>query len=88
MHLSNIIIDVDGSSSGYTAWYNHFTGNSRIRKVRPAVKKDKFGVKRMEMLAIYFALVDHRLHFKTMSKNTKKKQQGLQQLILGIRSQL
>jgi hypothetical protein len=86
LHLSNIIINVDGSPSGYTAWYNHFTGNSRIRTVSPAVKKDKFDVKRIEMLAIYFALVDHRLHFKTMSKNTKKKQQGPEQLIIDIRS--
>ena len=80
------MIDVDGSPSGYTAWYNHFTGNSRIRTVRPAAKNDKFGVQRMEMLAIYFALVDHRLHFKIMSKNTKKQQQGPQQLIIDIRS--
>lgn len=66
------MIDVDGSPSGYTAWYNHFTGNSRIRTVRTTVKNDKFGVQRMEMLAIYFALVDHRLHFKRMSKKHEK----------------
>src|ERR1051325_10168340 len=72
LHLSNIMIDVDGSPSGYIAWYNHYTGTSRIRMIRPAVKNDKFGVQRMEMLAIYFALVDNRLHFKRVSKRLQR----------------
>src|ERR1051326_604783 len=84
LHLSNIMIDVDGSPSGYIAWYNHYTGTSRIRMIRPAVKNDKFGVQRMEMLAIYFALVDNRLHFKRVSKRLGKKRQ--QQLIIDVRS--
>jgi len=66
------MIDVDGSPSGYIAWYNHYTGTSRIRMIRPAVKNDKFGVQRMEMLAIYFALVDNRLHFKRVSKRLQR----------------
>src|ERR1044072_9043635 len=84
LHLSNIMIDVDGSLSGYIAWYNHYTGTSRIRMIRPAVKNDKFGVQRMEMLAIYFALVDNRLHFKRVSKRLGKKRP--QQLIIDVRS--
>ena len=78
------MIDVDGSPSGYIAWYNHYTGTSRIRMIRPAVKNDKFVVQRMEMLAIYFALVDNRLHFKRVSKRLGKKRQ--QQLIIDVRS--
>jgi hypothetical protein len=78
------MIDVDGSPSGYIAWYNHYTGTSRIRMIRPAVKNDKFGVQRMEMLAIYFALVDNRLHFRRVSKRLEKKRQ--QQLIMDVRS--
>ena len=58
--------------------------DSRIRMIRPAVKNDKFGVQRMEMLAIYFALVDNRLHFRRVSKRSEKKLQ--QQLIIDIRS--
>ena len=78
------MMDVDGSPSGYVAWYNHYTGTSRIRIIRPAVKNDKFGVQRVEMLAIYFALVDNRLHFRRVSKRFGKKLQ--QQLIIDIRS--
>ena len=84
LHLSNIMMDVDGSPSGYVAWYNHYTGTSRIRIIRPAVKNDKFGVQRVEMLAIYFALVDNRPHFRRVSKRLGKKPQ--QQLIINIKS--
>lgn len=57
------MVDVDGSPSGYVAWYNYSTESSRIRTVRPAIKNVKFGVQRIEMLAIYFALLDN-LHFR------------------------
>jgi hypothetical protein len=63
------MIDVDGSPSGYVAWYNYYTNGSRIRTVRPAVKNDKFGIQRMEMLAIYFALLDN-LHFRRSMSTT------------------
>ena len=64
LHLSNMMIDVDGSPTGYVAWYNYHTEASRIRPLRAALKNDKFGVQRMEMLAIYFALADNYIHFK------------------------
>jgi hypothetical protein len=53
------VIDADASPSGYIAWYNHYTESSHIRAVRPVPKNEKFGVQRMEMLAIYFALADN-----------------------------
>jgi hypothetical protein len=30
-----------------------------IRSIRPAIRNDRFGVQRMEMLAIYFAMADN-----------------------------
>ena len=59
MRLHSIVIDADASPSGYVAWYNHSTGASKIRAVRPAIRNERFGVQRMEMLAIYFALADN-----------------------------
>ena len=53
LHLSNMMIDVDGSPTGYVAWYNYHTEASRIRPLRPALKNDKFGVQRMEMIDIF-----------------------------------
>lgn len=78
------MIDVDGSPSGYIAWYNHYTETSRIRMIRPAVKNDKFGIQRMEMLAIYFALVDNRLHFRSVSKRLEKNYSSSLLSILGV----
>jgi hypothetical protein len=77
------MIDVDGSPAGYVAWYNHYTASSKIRPLRPALKNVKFGVQRMEMLAIYFALADNYVHFKKIAKKTMKKGR---QLIVRIRS--
>jgi hypothetical protein len=83
LHLSNMMIDVDGSPTGYVAWYNHHTEASRIRPLRTALKNDKFGVQRMEMLAIYLALADNYIHFRRIgSKNMKKGRR----LIVRIRS--
>jgi hypothetical protein len=73
LHLSNMMIDVDGSPTGYVAWYNHHTEASRIRPLRTALKNDKFGVQRMEMLAIYFALADNYNHFKKIGSKSIKK---------------
>ena len=56
MHL---FIVVDGSPRGYIAWYNHFTQSNLIRSIRPETRNGRFGVQRMEMLAIYFAIVDN-----------------------------
>jgi|SoiMetStandDraft_5_1073268.scaffolds.fasta_scaffold340353_2 hypothetical protein len=58
LRLHNIVIDADASPCGYIAWHNHYSGYSRIRVVRPVPKNERFGVQRMEMLAIYFALAD------------------------------
>ncbi len=60
MHLLSITIDADGSPSGHIAWYNYFTETSKIRTLRPLAKNDKYGIQRMEMLAIYFALSDNQ----------------------------
>ena len=62
LRLSSITIDADGSPSGYIAWYNHSANLSRIRALLPSLKNDRYGVQRMEMLAIYFALADNQRH--------------------------
>lgn len=79
MHLSTIKVDVDGSPSGYVAWYNYYTESSRIRTVRPAIRNDKFGVQRIEMLAIYFGLLDN-LHFRRSTPNINEN------IVIDIRS--
>jgi hypothetical protein len=86
------MIDVDGSPSGYIAWHNHYTMTSGIRMLRPVVKNDKFGVQRMEMLAIYFAIADNCLHFRKITNSMKnknmrqQKQKQQQKLTIEIRS--
>jgi hypothetical protein len=79
-HLS-ITIDADASPSGYIAWYNHHSETSRIRAVRPAARNERFGVQRMELLAIYFALRDNLVHIRRTLKRASKKR-----LIIQIRS--
>lgn len=82
MRVASIItIDADGSPSGYIAWYNHSTNLSKIRALRPALKNDKYGVQRMEMLAIYFALADNLRHIHRFAACQRKKK-----LIVNIRS--
>jgi hypothetical protein len=83
LRLSSITIDADGSPSGYIAWYNHSTETGKIRVLRPSTKNDKYGVQRMEMLAIYFALADNQWQIKRMASNQTKKQQ---QLVINVRS--
>ena len=68
MRILNIAIDADGSPSGYITWHNHFTNKSKIRTVRPSIKNERFGVQRMEMLAIYFAIVDNLRAFKKLKR--------------------
>ncbi len=84
LRLLSITIDADGSPSGYIAWYNHSTETGKVRVLRPSTKNDKYGVQRMEMLAIYFALADNQWQIKRMASNQRKKQQ--QQLVINIRS--
>jgi hypothetical protein len=60
----SIEIDADASPSGYVAWYNHFTGKKMIRPLRPAIKNERYGVQRMEMLAVYFAISDNLAQIK------------------------
>ena len=81
MRLSSITIDADGSPSGYIAWYNHSANLSRIRALRPSLKNDRYGVQRMEMLAIYFALADNQRHIRHLAEGQKKKR-----LVINIRS--
>jgi hypothetical protein len=79
MHL---FIDADGSPSGYIAWYNHCTKSKLIRSIRPALKNDRFGVQRMEMLAIYFAIADNFIDFENILRNTAARRK----LIVSVRS--
>jgi hypothetical protein len=81
MRLSSITIDADGSPSGYIAWYNHCTETRKIRALRPFPKNDRYGVQRMEMLAIYFALADNQRQIGRIASSQRKKQ-----LIVNIRS--
>jgi hypothetical protein len=80
-----LFIDADGSPSGYIAWYNHYTKANIIRSIRPAIKNDRFGVQRMEMLAIYFAIADNHKHFQKPSR--KRRGRGrISRVIINIRS--
>lgn len=70
MRNIHIAIDVDGSPSGYISWHNHFQNKSKIRTLKPYKKNERFGVQRMEMLAVYFAISDN---LKTIRKKLKRK---------------
>lgn len=74
-----IVIDADASPSGYIAWYNHHTESSKIMSVRPALKNERFGVQRMELLAIYFALRDNLVQIK-------RTRAGRKRLVIQVRS--
>ncbi|MEM2139574.1 hypothetical protein [Nitrososphaera sp.] len=74
-----IVIDADASPSGYIAWYNHHTESSKIMSVRPALKNERFGVQRMELLAIYFALRDNLVQIRRTRANRKR-------LVIQVRS--
>ena len=68
-----IAIDADGSPLGYISWHNHHYNKSKIRVLKPSIKNEKFGVQRMEMLAIYFAISDNLKIFKTKLKKRGKR---------------
>lgn len=72
MRIVKIAIDVDGSPSGFISWHNHFSNKSKIRTLKPYKKNEKFGVQRMEILAIYFGLLDNLKAFKSKMKRRKK----------------
>ncbi|TVP39732.1 reverse transcriptase-like protein [Candidatus Nitrosocosmicus arcticus] len=80
MRKINIAIDVDGSPSGYISWHNHFQNKSKIRTLKPYRKNERYGVQRMEMLAVYFAISDNLKMLKT-----KLKKRGNKKIII-IRS--
>lgn len=71
MRVLNIAIDADGSPSGYISWHNHFNKQSKIRSIKPSLKNEKFGIQRVEMLAIFFAISDNLKAFKKI-KRTKQ----------------
>ena len=81
LRLSSITIDADGSPSGYVAWYNHSSETGKIRVLRPSIKNDRYGVQRMEMLAIYFALADNQWQINRVASSQRKKQ-----LVINVRS--
>lgn len=66
-----IAIDADGSPLGYISWHNHHYNKSKIRVLRPSIKNEKFGVQRMELLAIYFAISDNLKVIKKLKRKKK-----------------
>ncbi len=64
---------MDGSPSGYISWHNHFHNKSKIRTLKPYKKNERYGVQRMELLAVYFAISDNLKVFKTKLKRNRKK---------------
>lgn len=81
MRLSIITIDADGSPSGHIAWYNHYTGKQEVRVLRPPARNERFGVQKMEMLAIYFAIVKNLRQISILAGCRKK-----EQIVVNIRS--
>jgi hypothetical protein len=61
---------------------NHSTETGKIRALRSLAKNDKYGVQRMEMLAIYFALADNQHQINRIVGRQRKKKH----LIVNIRS--
>ncbi|HEX2014486.1 MAG TPA: hypothetical protein VLA68_04590 [Nitrososphaera sp.] len=81
MRPHSIVIDADASPSGYVAWYNHYSDASKIRIVRPATKNERFGVQRMEMLAVYFALADNLIDIKKAARQSRSRR-----VLIAVRS--
>jgi hypothetical protein len=71
VRATNIAIDADGSPLGYISWHNHLYNKSKVRVLKPSIKNEKFGVQRMEMLAIYFAISDNLKVFKKFKRRKK-----------------
>ncbi|HEY7110675.1 MAG TPA: reverse transcriptase-like protein [Nitrososphaeraceae archaeon] len=91
----DLTIDVDGSPLGFIAWYNHKTRNCMVRMVQPLAKDVKFGVQRVEMIAVYYGLLDNLESFlrvrdlksrkicidvRSDSKSTVEQLQGLSKI--------
>jgi hypothetical protein len=74
------VIDADASPCGYIAWYNHHSEPSHVRAVRPVSKNERFGVQRMEMLAIYFALADNLRNITRTQKYRRRR------VVIAVRS--
>jgi hypothetical protein len=81
VRLSSITIDADGSPSGYIAWYNHSTGERWFKELRPSAKNERYGVQRIEMLAIYFAIVKNQRQISMLASSHKRKH-----VVVNIRS--
>jgi hypothetical protein len=79
VRLSRITIDADGSPSGCIAWYNYSNGKTGFKVLRPFAKNERYGVQRMEMLAIYFALSDNQRHIEMLASKEKE-------IVVNIRS--
>jgi hypothetical protein len=71
VRATNIAIDADGSPLGYISWHNHLYNKSKVRVLKPSIKNEKFGVQRMEILAIYFAISDNLKVFKKLKRRKK-----------------
>jgi hypothetical protein len=71
VRATNIAIDADGSPLGYISWHNHLYNKSKVRVLKPSIKNEKFGVQRMEILAIYFAISDNLKVFKKFKRRKK-----------------
>jgi hypothetical protein len=68
-----IVIDADASPTGFVAWYNYHTETSKIMPLRPSPRNERFGVQRMELLAVYFALRDNLVHIRHTLRHSSKK---------------
>jgi hypothetical protein len=68
----SIEIDADASPAGYVAWYNHSSQTKKIRPLKPAAKNERYGVQRMEMLAVYFAIADNLSEIRKLARRRKK----------------
>ena len=73
MRNIQIAIDVDGSPSGYISGHNHFQNKSKVRTLKPYKKNERYGIQRMEMLAVYFAISDNLKAFRTKLKKKGKR---------------
>jgi hypothetical protein len=71
VRATNIAIDADGSPLGYISRHNHLYNKSKVRVLKPSIKNEKFGVQRMEILAIYFAISDNLKVFKKLKRRKK-----------------
>lgn len=82
MRPYSIEIDADASPSGYVAWYNHASGDKKIRPLRPAARNERYGVQRMEMLAVYFAISENLMYIKKAIRRGRKSRR----VVISIRS--